>query len=109
MIRYRSVLNRDPLTYAIRASNPDGTVWYPPVGATFEAAYLLTPGDPVSGDWKTGAFSYTRTGAVLGYTIIGPGSVIGTIAKGEYFEWARVTDPTTGVQSVRCVGRLVIE
>lgn len=109
-IRYRAALDRDPLTYAVRATDAaDGSVWYPPVGATFEVAYLTGPQDPEEADWKDGAFGLTRSGGVIGYAIVGPGSAIGALAKGAYFEWYRLTDSSIGVVSCNCVGRLVIE
>lgn len=108
-IRYRSTLTRTPLTYDINASNVDGTIWTPPIGATFEVAYLTAAGNPVGGDWKTGAYATSRIGTVLGYAMVGPGSVIGALAKGEYYEWARATDPVLGVVAVECVGKLVMQ
>lgn len=108
-IRYRSVLTREPLTYDVQASNVDGTLWTPPVGATFEVAYLTSAGNPASGDWKTGAFGTSRIGTVLGYAVVGPGSVIGALAKGTYYEWARATDPVLGVVAVKCAGELVMQ
>lgn len=108
-IRYRLSTDKRPLTYTVRATNTDGTVWTPGVGATFEVAYLTTQADPVSGDWKAGAFGTSRIGTVLGYAVVGPGSAIGALARGEYYEYTRVTDPALGVAVVACTSKLVIE
>lgn len=106
--RRRSSLNRDPLTYAVRATLSDGTPWYPGVGATFKAAYLPTPADPVSGDWKDGTFGTSRIGTVVGLLNVGPGGTF-TPTKGKWYEWTRVTDAALGVDHIECVGILIVE
>lgn len=106
--RRRSSLNRDPLTYAIRATLSDGTPWYPGVAATFKAAYLLTTDDPVAGDWKDGTFGTTRIGTVVGLLNVGPGGTV-TLARGKYYEWARATEAALGVDHIECVGTLIVE
>lgn len=106
--RRRSVLNRDPLTYGVRATLSDGTPWYPGVSATFQAAYILTPDDPAGGDWKAGTFGLTRIGTVIGLVDVGPGGTF-VPARGKYYEWARTTDATLGMDHIECVGILIVE
>lgn len=106
--RRRSSTSRDPLTYAIRATNADGTAWSPGVGATFQAAYLATPGDPVEADWRAGTFGVTRIGTVVGLCDVGPGGTV-SLAKGRWYEWARLTDVSVGIDKKACVGTLIVE
>lgn len=106
--RRRSLLSRDPLTYRIRATLSNGTPWTPGVTATFQAAYLATPGDPAGGDWKAGSFGTTRIGTVVGLMDVGPGGTA-VLGKGKWYEWARVADTALNVDHIECVGILIVE
>lgn len=106
--RRRSSLDVDPLVYDVTAS-VNGLPWSPPVGATFKVAYLQTPGDPQPSDWKAGTFGTSLIGTVVGLAIVGPGSTIGALAKGTWYEWARITDSSLGIDKIKCVSKLVVE
>jgi hypothetical protein len=105
--RERSVLSREPLTYAISAEI-GGAPWEPGVGSTFEGAYLASPlARPAGPDWVAGSFDTSPIGTVRGLVMIGPGSTK-VLALGTWYEWVRLTDPVTGVQVVDQVGSVVI-
>lgn len=107
-VRAQSVLSREPLAYAISAE-VDGAPWAPAVDSTFEGAYLASPlATPVSDDWVDGTFETTIIGTVRGLVMVGPGST-SALTAGQWYEWVRLTDPTTGVQVVSQVGSVIIE
>lgn len=106
-VRQRSVLSRAPLTYAIEAES-DGTPWTPAVDSVFEGAYLTSPlARPTAPDWVAGTLEVTSIGTVRGLVLVGPGSSH-DLASGEWWEWARLTDPGSGVQVVEAVGKVIV-
>lgn len=103
-----SSLSRVPLPYTITAE-VDGNPWFPGVDTTFEGAYMTSPLDrPTEGDWVAGTLEVNSIGAVVGLVMVGPGSSR-ALAVGEWWEWARLTDPTTGVRPVIPVGSVVVQ
>lgn len=105
-MRTRSALSLAPLPYVVSAQ-VDGVPWSPAPDSVFEGAYLSSPAArPGGADWVTGTFERSEIGAVLGLVMVGPGGK--ELAVGTWYEWARVTDPGSGVMFVESVGRLVI-
>lgn len=107
--RLRSVLDREPLTYAVAAS-VEGTAWAPTEGVTTVAgAYLLSPiATPETSDWVDGVFEETTIGTVRALVPCGPGTD-NDLARGTWYEWLKVDDPATGAQPVRQVGQVIVQ
>lgn len=106
--RQRSVLDDEPLTYAVAASVA-GEPWAPSVSTTVFGAYLAGPlTDPTSGDWKAGVFEVSTIGTVVALIPCGPGT-INALARGTWYEWLKIDDPATGATPVKQVGRVIVQ
>lgn len=69
-------------------------------------AFLPTKADPVSGDWKTGSWVQMGSGQWLAQVLVGPTGGVITLAKGVYYVWIKIVDPTETIQE--CVAMLEV-
>ena len=68
-------------------------------------AFLATTADPQPSDWKAATWEQTASGGWVMQCLVGPGGTV-TLAKGVYYVWGKIVDPTETV--VESLGMLEV-